>query len=237
MLDLDAAERLDDFDQVLLQHGVVQPPEMIADERVAAELVAVVRERLLVFLQAAIRMGARDGFHGFEVLAGVFDGLLRGHEVVDVVDEVQHDFAEEHVLEGGRGFGRFVLRVVAFERFDEVGKGRVEVLVFGVQHAGLHVEPGLQEGRGVDGCGRRARGCQCRAGFGLVAEGVVDAGFEQLDFDEDEFVIEAFELFEEAVDESEGVVVGLLLHVEGYEARFEVLTKEASTFGDGPFDA
>lgn len=127
--------------------------------------------------------------------------------------------------------------MVAFERFDEVGEGRVEVLVFGVQHAGLHVEPGLEERWGVDGCGRRAGGCQRGAGFGLVAQGVVDARFEQLDFDKDEFVIEAFELFEEAVDEREGVVVGLLLHVEGDKPRFEVLTEESSTFGDGPFDA
>lgn len=126
--------------------------------------------------------------------------------------------------------------MVAFERLDEVGEGRVEVLVFGVQHARLHVEPGLQEGWRVDGCGGRAGGGQRGAGFGLVAQGVVDAGFEQLHFDEDEFVIEAFELFEEAVDEGEGVVVGLLLHVERDEPRFEVLTEEASTFGDGPFD-
>jgi len=38
---------------------------------------------------------------------------------------------------------RFFLRVVPFERFDEVGEGCVEVFVLGVQHAALHVQPGL----------------------------------------------------------------------------------------------
>ena len=38
-------------------------------------------------------------------------------------------------------------------------------------------------------------------GFRLVSEGMVDARFEQLDFDQDEFVVEAFELLEQAVDQ------------------------------------
>jgi hypothetical protein len=65
---------------------------------------------------------------------------------------------------------------------------------------------------------------------------VVDAGFEELDFDKDKFVIEAFELFEEGVDEGEGVVIGLLLHVQPDEADFEVLAEEALALGDGPGD-
>ena len=84
-------------------------------------------------------MCARDRFHSFEVLAGVFHCLLGGHEVVDVVDEVEHDFAEEHVLESGGGFLRLFLRMVPFERFDEVGECGVEVFIFGVEHSGLHV--------------------------------------------------------------------------------------------------
>lgn len=43
---------------------------------------------------------------------------------------------------------------------------------------------------------------------------MVNTGFEKLHFDEDEFVIETLEFFEEAVDQSEGIVVGLLDHVE-----------------------
>ena len=95
-------------------------------------------------------MRSGDGFHGFEVLARVFEGLFGGHEVVDVIDEVEHDFAEEHVLQCGGGFGGGFLAVVAFERFDEVGEGGVEVFVFGVEHAALHVEAGLEERRRVD---------------------------------------------------------------------------------------
>ena len=40
--------------------------------------------------------------------------------------------------------------MVTFEGFDEVGECGVEVLVFGVEHAALHVEAGLKERRRVD---------------------------------------------------------------------------------------
>ena len=66
---------------------------------------------------------------------------------------------------------------------------------------------------------------------------MVDAGFEQLDLDEHELVVEALELFEEVVDEGEGVVVGGLGHVERDEAGFEGLAEEGTACGDGPFDA
>jgi hypothetical protein len=89
-------------------------------------------KRVLVLLQAAVGVCARDGFHRVEVLAGVFERVLRGHERVDVVAEVQHDFAEQHVLQRGCGLERLVLRCVAFHCFDEVGEGGVEVAVFGV---------------------------------------------------------------------------------------------------------
>jgi len=66
---------------------------------------------------------------------------------------------------------------------------------------------------------------------------VVDARLEELDFDEYELVVEALELFEEAVDEGEGVIVGGFGHVERYQAGLEVLAEEASSFGGSPFDA
>ena len=66
---------------------------------------------------------------------------------------------------GGGGGGGLGLRGVAFEGFDEVGEGGVEVVVFGVEHAGLHVEAGLEEGRGVDGGGGGAGGGEGRAGL------------------------------------------------------------------------
>ena len=37
---------------------------------------------------------------------------------------------------------------------------------------------------------------------------MVDAGFEELDFDEDEFVVEPFEFFQKAIDKGESVVIG-----------------------------
>ena len=184
----------------------------------------------------------------------MFLGGFGGEEGGYVCGQVEHDFAEKHVLEGGGGEAGGVggrggwggggggggggrLRGVAFEGFDEVGEGGVEVLVLGVQHAGLHVEACLEEGRGVDGGGGGAGGGEGGAGFGLVAEGVVDAGFEQLDFDQDDFVVEAFELLEERVDEREGVVVGVFGHVKGDEAGFEGLAEEGAAFGYGPRDA
>lgn len=60
--------------------------------------------------------------------------------------------------------------------------------------------------------------------------------FEELNFDEDELVIETLEFFEEVVDKCESVVVGSFGHVKGYETGFEVLTQEASSFGSCPFD-
>lgn len=66
---------------------------------------------------------------------------------------------------------------------------------------------------------------------------MVDARLEELDFDEDELVVEALEFAEETVDEGEGVVVGLLRHVQGYQAGFEVLAQEAATLGGRPFYA
>ena len=49
--------------------------------------------------------------------------------------------------------------MVAFERFDEVGERGVEVPIFGMQHAGLHIESGLEERGCVDGCGGCSSGC------------------------------------------------------------------------------
>lgn len=66
---------------------------------------------------------------------------------------------------------------------------------------------------------------------------MVDPGFQQLNFNEHEFIIEALELFEQTIDECEGIVVGGFGHVEGNEAGFEVLAEEASSFRGGPFDA
>ena len=66
---------------------------------------------------------------------------------------------------------------------------------------------------------------------------MVDARFEELDFDEDELVVEAFELAEEGVYQGEGVVVGGFAHEEGDESRFEVLAQEGAPLADGPGDA
>lgn len=66
---------------------------------------------------------------------------------------------------------------------------------------------------------------------------MVDSGFKELYFDEAELVVEALELAEEAVDECESVVVGLLGHVECDEADFEVLALEGTALCGGPFYA
>jgi len=66
---------------------------------------------------------------------------------------------------------------------------------------------------------------------------VIDSRFEELDFHEHELVIQALQLLQQAIDESEGVIVGGFVHVELNETGFEVLSKETSTFGRGPFDA
>jgi hypothetical protein len=58
-----------------------------------------------------------------------------------------------------------------------------------------------------------------------------------LDLDEAELVVEALELAEEAVDEAEGFIVGLLGHLQGDEAGLEVLALEGAALGGGPFYA
>lgn len=58
-----------------------------------------------------------------------------------------------------------------------------------------------------------------------------------MDFHQAQLVIEALQLSEEAVDEGEGIVVGLFDHVEGDEADFEVLALKGAALGSGPFDA
>jgi hypothetical protein len=153
--------------------------------------------------------------------------VLGGHQRVDVVAEVQHHFAEQHVLQSRSCFESLVLRCVALHCFDEVGEGGVEVAVLGVQLAGLHVQTGLQEGRTVDARGTSARSGESGATFGDVAERVVHFALEQLDLNQHELVVQALELFEQVIDECEGVVVGLLLHVQADEPHFEVLAQEA----------
>lgn len=105
---------------------------MVGNEAVTAKLVAVLGEGLLVLVQTPVVVCFCNSLHGIQALSGVLDGLLRGHEVVDIVVGVEHDLAEEHVLQSRRGLLGVVLRVVAVHGLDEVGKGRVEVLVFGV---------------------------------------------------------------------------------------------------------
>lgn len=95
----------------------------------------------------------------------------------------------------------------------------------------------MQERRAVDRGGRGAGGCESSPSLGHVSESVVDTGLEELDLDKDELVIQSLELLEQAIDEGEGVVVGLLLHVKGDEARLEVLAEEAALLRVCPVDA
>jgi len=63
---------------------------------------------------------------------------------------------------------------------------------------------------------------------------VVDTRFEELNFDEDELVIEPFELFEEGVDERERVVIRGFLNVEADETSLKGLTKECAARCSSP---
>lgn len=210
---------------------------MVADKGIATELVAVCGEGALVLLERTVAVRTSNGLHGLEVLAGILDCLLGGHELVDVVYQVEHNLAEQHVLEGGLGTRALVLGVIAVEGLDEVGECGVEVLVFGMEHTALHIEVGLQQRRCVHAGGACTGTGQGGAGLGDVAQGVVDSGFEELDFDEAQLIVETLEFTEKAVDEGEGVVVRQLRHVEGDEADFEVLALERSALCGGPFDA
>ena len=65
-------------------------------------------------------------------------------ELVDVVDQVEHDLAQQHVLQRRLRPRALVLRVVAVQRLDEVAVGRVEVLVLGMEHPRLHIQVRLE---------------------------------------------------------------------------------------------
>lgn len=66
---------------------------------------------------------------------------------------------------------------------------------------------------------------------------MVDAGFEELDLDEGELVVEAFELAQERVDQGEGVVVLRGGEVEVDQASLEGLAEEGAACLRGPGDA
>jgi hypothetical protein len=66
---------------------------------------------------------------------------------------------------------------------------------------------------------------------------MVDSGLEELNFDEAELVVEALELAEEVVDETESFVVRLLSHLKNNKADLEVLSLESAALGGGPFYA
>ena len=89
----------------------------------------------------------------------------------------------------------------------------------------------------VDGsCGCTRRG-ESSAALWNVAESVIDTRLEELDFDEDELVIEALKLLQEGVDESESLIVRLLLHQQSDKADLKVLAEETTALGGGPFYA
>lgn len=55
-------------------------------------------------------------------------------------------------------------------------------------------------------------------------------------FDQHKLVVQALQLAEEAIDKCEGVIVGLLLHINRNKPSFEVLSKERSPLRDSPID-
>lgn len=214
VVDFDAGERLDYADEVLLKEGIIEGGGVGADEGVVGKLNGIVVDSLLKLRKRAVLVRLGHGLHGVHVPTGIFERLLAEEDRVDVVGLGKHDFREEHVFEGLRGLLGLLLGREPLEGFDKVGEGGIVVAIFRVQDSGLHVQPRLHKRRAVNRIGRRPRRGKSRAGLGNVAKGVVDAGFEQLDFDEHHLVIEAFELLEETVDEGEGFLVGLLLDIK-----------------------
>lgn len=66
---------------------------------------------------------------------------------------------------------------------------------------------------------------------------MVGAGFEELDFDKDHFIVKSLELFEQRVDDGYGLTIRVFLKIQPNETGLEVLAEEGTSFGDGPFDA
>lgn len=143
MRNLDAAERLDNAHEVLLEERVVQRGKVVPDDRVVGELALVLLQERLKVVEAAVLVGSGDGLHRVNVRSGVPLRELARDDRGHVLGEAEHDLAQEHVLERGGRLG-IVLAREAFERFEEVRVGRLVVLVLGVQHARLHVELRLQ---------------------------------------------------------------------------------------------
>ena len=201
---------------------------MPTHKRISTERPPPRTQRSLILRQRAMRMSVSNRTHSLQLRARELQRVLRRQQRLHLVLRVIHDLAQEHVLQTRGGLFRRVLPCVALECLDEVRVRGREVAVFRVEHPALHVQACLQHRRGVDArCGCSGAG-ERRARFRLVAEGMVGAGFEELDFDEREFVVEAFEFFQERVGELEGVVVVGLREVEGDEAGFEGLAEECA---------
>ncbi|GAB1201388.1 hypothetical protein APSETT444_010780 [Aspergillus pseudonomiae] len=189
MVQLNPAEGLNDLNQILLQHGIIQSAEMIPNKYIAAQLEAVVRESLFIFFKGSVGVSAGHCLHGLETRASILLGLLGPEQMRHIITQVQHNLTKQHVLESGCGFVAFVERAVSLQSFNEIREGGGKVLVLRVEHTTLHIQAGLQIRRG------------------------------------------------EGVDQVKGIIVGLLLHVNGHKTGLKVLSKEGSPLCDSPVDA
>jgi hypothetical protein len=66
---------------------------------------------------------------------------------------------------------------------------------------------------------------------------MIHTRLKQLYLHQHKLIIQALQLLKKGIDQGEGIVVGLLLHIDGNQTCLEVLPKERSSLGDGPFYA
>ena len=123
--------------QVLLEHGLIELPEMFLDDGVLLKLALLPLQRGLEVGKRALLRSQCDGFHGIDVGPGILERQLPAHDAQYLIGGVEHDFGHKHVLEALDC--QFVVDgVVSLECLVEVGEGSFEIfLLRGVKDSSL----------------------------------------------------------------------------------------------------
>jgi len=163
------------------------------------------------------------------------EGDLAADDGGHIIGGVQHDLAEEHVLQGEDGDG-VVLGGKALKSLEKVRVRRLKVLLLRVKNSGLDIKRGLEEGRAVDGvCGGAGRG-EGGLGLGDVAELEADLGFEELHLNEEHLVIKPLQFGQKGANELERLGKLPVVEVEGDKPGLQGLAKVDPLLLRGPDD-
>lgn len=187
----------------------------------------------LKFLQGPVLGSLGNRPEGIDLGALVPEGHLATDDGGHIIGGVEHDLAEEHVLEGKDG-GGVVLGGEPLQGLKEVRVGGLEVLLLGMEDAGLDIKRRLEERGAIDGVGGGAGRGEGGLGLGDIPELEADLGLEELHLDQEHLVIQPLELGEERANELEGLGELPVVQIEGNEPGLERLPQVDPLLLRGP---